>query len=194
MQKKSSFILKKIIFLILFLVSHSNVFSKDMILDQLKNPKLTNQSQEWNFITDQVMGGVSTGKFIVERVDGVMCYRMTGDVSTKNNGGFIQIRTKLNPVVSSKEYNGVYIKVYGNEKNYNLHLRTELTLAPWQYYSYTFTSTKNWIIIKAPFEQFKKSNFYQPKSLLGQSIKSVGLVAGFDDFESDICLSEIGFY
>ena len=165
-----------------------------MILDQLKNPKLTNQSQEWNFITDQVMGGVSTGKFIVERVDGVMCYRMTGDVSTKNNGGFIQIRTKLNPVVRSKEYYGVYIKVYGNEKYYNLHLRTELSLAPWQYYSYTFTSTKNWIIIKAPFEQFKKSNFYQPKSLLGQSIKSVGLVAGFDDFESDICLSEIGFY
>ena len=186
--------MKKIIFLILFLVFHSNVFSKDMILDQLKSPKLTNQSQKWNFITDQVMGGVSTGKFIVERVDGVMCYRMTGDVSTKNNGGFIQIRTKLNPEVSSKEYNGVYIKVYGNEKNYNLHLRTELTLAPWQYYSYTFTSTKNWIKIRAPFEKFKKSNFYQPKSLLGQSIKSVGLVAGFDDFESDICLSEIGFY
>ncbi len=186
--------MKKIIISILFLVCHSNVFSKDMILDQLKNPTLTNQSQQWNFITDQVMGGVSTGKFIVERVDGVMCYRMTGDVSTKNNGGFIQIRTKLNPVVSSKEYNGVYIKVYGNEKNYNLHLRTELTLAPWQYYSYTFNTTKNWIEIRAPFEQFKKSNFYQPKSLLGQSIKSVGLVAGFDDFESDICLSEIGFY
>ena len=42
-----------------------------MILDQLKNPKTTNQSQKWNFITDQVMGGVSTGKFIVEKVDGV---------------------------------------------------------------------------------------------------------------------------
>ena len=26
------------------------------------------------------------------------------------------------------------------------------------------------------------------------SIKSVGLVAGFDNFKSDICLSEIGFY
>ena len=46
-----------------------------MILDQLENPKVTNQSQRWNFITDQVMGGVSTGKFIVEKVDGVMCYR-----------------------------------------------------------------------------------------------------------------------
>ena len=186
--------MKKVIFLILFFICQSKVSSKDMILDQLKNPKLTNQSQQWNFITDQVMGGLSTGKFIVEKVDGVMCYRMTGDVSTKNNGGFIQIRAKLNPEINSKEYDGVYLKVYGNEKNYNLHLRTGLTLAPWQYYSYTFETTKNWIEIRAPFKKFKKSNFYQPKSILGQNIKSVGLVAGFDDFKSDICLSEIGFY
>ena len=165
-----------------------------MILDQLENPKLTNQLQKWNFITDQVMGGISTGKFVVEKVDGIMCYRMLGNVSTKNNGGFIQIRAKLNPEINSKKYDGVYLKVYGNEKNYNLHLRTGLTLAPWQYYSYTFATTKNWIEIRAPFNKFKKSNFYQPKSILGQNIKSVGLVAGFDDFKSDICLSEIGFY
>ena len=194
MQKKSNSVLKKLIFLILFLLCQNKVYSQDMILDQLKNPKLTNQAQQWNFITDQVMGGVSKGKFMVEKIDGVMCYKMTGDVSTKNNGGFIQIRTKLNPEINSKDYIGVYIKVYGNEKKYNLHLRTGLTLAPWQYYSYTFFSSQNWIEIRAPFTQFKKSNFYQPKSILGQNIKSVGLVAGFDDFKSDICLSEIGFY
>ena len=88
------------------------------------------------------MGGVSTGKFRVEEVD-ERRYRMTGDVSTKNNGGFIQIRTKLIPGINSKDYNGIYIKVYGNEKNYNIHLRTGLTLAPWQYYSYTFSTKKN---------------------------------------------------
>ena len=194
MQKKSNTVLKKIIFFILFLLCQNNVLSKDMILDQLKKPNLTNQSQEWIFITDQVMGGLSTGKFFVDKVDGVMCYKMTGNVSTKNNGGFIQIRVKLIPEINSQDYDGVYIKVYGNEKDYNLHLRTGLTLAPWQYYSYTFPTTKNWSKIRAPFSQFKKSNFYQPKSILGQNIKSVGLVAGFDDFESDICLSEIGFY
>tara|TARA_B100000575_G_C23022188_1_gene588596 strand:+ start:327 stop:911 length:585 start_codon:yes stop_codon:yes gene_type:complete len=194
LQKKSNSILKKIIFLISFLLCQNTLYSKDMILDQLKNPKLTNQSQQWSFITDQVMGGVSSGKFVVEKIDGVKCYKLTGDVSTKNNGGFIQIRTKLKPEINIKDYNGVYIKVYGNEKKYNLHLRTGLTLAPWQYYSYTFFSPKNWVEIKAPFIEFKKSNFYQPKSILGQNIKSIGLVAGFNDFKSDICLSEIGFY
>ena len=113
-----------------------------MILDKLNNPNLTNQSQQWKFITDQVMGGISTGKVKVENINGIKCYRMTGNVSTKNNGGFIQIRAKLYPEIDTKDYEGIYIKVYGNDKNYNLHLRTGLTLAPWQYYSYTFFSKK----------------------------------------------------
>ena len=178
----------------MFLLCQNNVSSKDMILDKLKKPKLTNQSQQWNFITDKVMGGVSTGKFKVDKVEDVACYRMTGNVSTKNNGGFIQIRAKLIPEINSKDYDGVYIKVYGNEKNYYLHLRTSLTLDPWQYYSYSFATIKNWIEIRAPLKKFKKSNFYQPKNILGQKIKSIGLVAGFDDYKSDICLGEIGFY
>tara|TARA_A100001388_G_scaffold263847_1_gene234617 strand:- start:2212 stop:2796 length:585 start_codon:yes stop_codon:yes gene_type:complete len=194
LQKKNKLILKKLVFLILYLLCQINAFSKEMILDQLKNPNLTTQFQQWNFITDQVMGGVSTGKFIVQDVDGVKCYRMIGDVSTKNNGGFIQIRAKLSPEVNTKKYNGIYLKVYGNDKNYNIHLRTGLTLAPWQYYSYTFVATRNWNKIRAPFQEFKKSNFYQPKSILGQNVKSVGLVAGFNDFKSDVCLAEIGFY
>ena len=99
MQKKSNSILNKVIFLIIFLIYQSNALSKDMILGQLKNPKLTNQSQKWNFITDQVMGGASTGKFIVEKVDGVTCYRMTGDVTTKNNGGVL-----INPTTGNTRF------------------------------------------------------------------------------------------
>ena len=165
-----------------------------MILDQLKNPNLTTQSQEWKFISDQVMGGVSSGKFEVENIETIKCYRMKGIVSTKNNGGFIQIRSKLKPEINSNEYKGIYIKVYGNEKKYSIHLRTGLTFAPWQYYSYTFYSPKNWIEIRAPFKEFKKSNFYQPNNIIGQKIKSIGLVAGFDDFKSDLCLGEIGLF
>ena len=44
------------------------------------------------------------------------------------------------------------------------------------------------------FKDFKKSNFYQPKNLVNQEIKTIGLVAGFDDFQADICLAEIGLY
>ena len=65
MQKKNSLLLKKIIILIIFILFQNNSYSNNMILDQLKNPNLTNQSEKWTFITDQVMGGVSTGKFEV---------------------------------------------------------------------------------------------------------------------------------
>ena len=135
-----------------------------MILDKLNNPNLTNQSQHWKFITDQVMGGISTGKVNVENINGIKCYRMTGNVSTKNNGGFIQIRTKLFPEIDTKDYEGIYIKVYGNDKNYNLHLRTGLTLAPWQYYSYTFFSKKIGMKLEHHLISSKNQIFINPKA------------------------------
>ena len=61
-------------------------------------------------------------------------------------------------------------------------------------YKYSFKTNSEWTVIKAPFSEFKKSNAYQPKKLVGQNIKTLGLVAGFKDFQADICLSEIGFY
>ena len=65
--------MKKYILLFLLLIFQNNCLSKEMILDQLKNPNLTTQFQEWNFISDQVMGGVSSGKFEVEEMESVKC-------------------------------------------------------------------------------------------------------------------------
>ena len=49
----------------------------------------------WEFISDQVMGGVSTGTVALEREGPQGFVHLTGDVSTKNNGGFIQARLQL---------------------------------------------------------------------------------------------------
>ncbi len=165
-----------------------------MILDDLSTPGITTQKQNWAFFTDGVMGGLSQGKAIISKVDGVDCYHMTGNVTTENNGGFIQIRNQLKPAISTKEYEGIYLKVYGNKENYSIHVRTAMTMAPWQYYKFNFDSNKLWSEIRAPFNEFKRSNAYQPSGLIGQKIRSIGLVAGFKDFTADICLSEIGFY
>ena len=163
-------------------------------LDNLENPGETEQGETWSFFTDSVMGGLSEGQAQINIVKGIKCYQMTGNVTTENNGGFIQIRTALNPLINTNQYEGIYIKVHGNNKQYSLHVRTKITLAPWQYYSYTFKTKDEWLEIKAPFKDFKRSNFYQPKKLLNQKIKSIGLVAAFDNFYANICLSEIGFY
>ena len=157
-----------------------------MILDDLSTPGVTTQKQNWAFFTDGVMGGLSEGKAIISNLGGIDCYHMTGNVTTENNGGFIQIRNQLKPTISTK--------VYGNDEDYSIHLRTALTMAPWQYYKFSFKANSRWSEIKAPFNEFKKSNAYQPTNLIGQKIKAIGLVAGFKDFTADICLSEIGFY
>ena len=49
----------------------------------------------WQFIADTVMGGVSRGEVAFEDEGGNAYARMTGKVSTENNGGFIQIRLTL---------------------------------------------------------------------------------------------------
>ena len=164
------------------------------ILDNLNNPGLTIQGNRWQFFTDGVMGGKSSGKVIIDNIGGNKCYRMTGNVTTENNGGFIQIRSILNPPIKINNYEGIYLKVFGNNNKYFLHLRTPFTMAPWQYYSFSFQATNEWVEIKAPFVKFKKSNFYQPEKLLNQNITSIGLVAGFENYQADICLAEIGFY
>ena len=172
-----------------------NINANDsMILDNLTTPGITKQKQSWAFFTDGVMGGLSQGKAIISNLDGVDCYHMTGNVTTENNGGFIQIRSQLKPTISTKDYEGIYLKVFGNNEDYSIHLRTALTMAPWQYYKFSFKTNSEWLEIRAPFNEFKKSNAYQPANLIGQKIKTIGLVAGFRDFQADICLSEIGFY
>jgi len=73
-----------IISLILFL----NTANASMIIDNLENSK----NRNWVYFTDTVMGGVSQGKLAFMNENGENFYRMTGNVSTENNGGFIQLQ------------------------------------------------------------------------------------------------------
>ena len=55
-------------------------------------------NKNWKIITDQVMGGISQGQFNYKKIGDHDVVILTGSVSTKNNGGFIQIRRNLNDV------------------------------------------------------------------------------------------------
>ena len=76
-------------------------YSDTILKDNFQNP------EKWLFLSDQVMGGVSSGKvFFNSKNDKNYAY-LSGKVSTQNNGGFIQIRRKLNNINLSKSQ---YIK------------------------------------------------------------------------------------
>ena len=78
---------------------------------------LDNQRVKWIPFSDQVMGGVSEVNFLEKEEDGLSFYHMEGNVSTENNGGFIQIRHNLiKPLEETTK--GIRLKVRGNGENY----------------------------------------------------------------------------
>ena len=174
-----------LIFIILFMTDQADAY----IIDDLSNPNERN----WVYFTDTVMGGVSKGNLEFRQDKNESYYRLTGFVSKENNGGFIQFATGISGVPKRK-YEGIRIKVRGNNEKYELHIRTRLTPAPWQYYSYQFFATDDWQTIDLPLDSFIKSNFYQPKSFNATNIRSIGIVAIGKEYDAQIDLARIELY
>ena len=154
-------------FILSFPAIGNNVFFEDFN---------TNPESRWEFISDQVMGGVSVGQieFLVNK-DKTYA-RMTGNVSIENNGGFIQFRRKLTQKIN-EDSNGIRIKVRGNIEEYFIHIRTSGTILPWQYYQASFPVKDNWQYIKIPFNKFKRSGIMLSKTFSPNSVKSIAIVA-----------------
>jgi hypothetical protein len=83
----------------------------------------------WRFFADTVMGGVSSGQ-VQFPSDGARTFaRMTGRVSTENNGGFIQMQVELNEP-PPEGTTGVRLIARGNYQRHFVHLRTSGTILP----------------------------------------------------------------
>jgi hypothetical protein len=142
------------------------------------------------------MGGVSDGQVSLEQ-DGEMYYaRLTGNVSTANNGGFIQLRASVSFANSEKEgknLQGVRLNVRGNGETYYIHIRTNESWSPSDYYATTFKADADWKMIDLPFKTFKR-RWSKGSVLDPQKIRSFGIVAYGRDHISDVSVSTIEFY
>ena len=149
----------------------------------------------WDYLSDQVMGGVSEGsaRLGIDSDSGNTYVQMTGDVSTENNGGFIQLRTRL-PSGADQDVSGVYLRARGNSQKYYIHLRTRGTMLPWQYYQASFDTTGEWQIIRLPLSAFERSGTWLRSKVKASSIRSLGVVAYGRDHQAEIDVAEIGFY
>ena len=143
----------------------------------------------WAYLADTVMGGVSQGS--AEFASGAL--RLTGQVSTKNNGGFIQVRTRIDPK-EAKGRTGLKIKVKGNGEIYYLHIRNASARLPWHYYTANFSTNEKWKEVIIPFNQFEKSATFMPKELNPDTIKTIGLVAYGKDHKADVSIANLEFY
>ena len=180
----------KLLFSLLIFYS-SVVFSKD----QISIPFTEENARYWQYISDQTMGGVSNGQAVLDKEGDMIFARLTGNVSTANNGGFIQIRTNfsfVNLINTNKELKGVILNTKGNGETYHIFIRTSEDRSYRDFYSATFTANDNWQIVDLPFTKFKHR--YSNKSLNGNDIRTFGIVAYGRDFFSDVSVSEISFY
>ncbi len=130
--------LRRLVFLIACLTAPFPVLANDLMQDTFDSSPET----RWRFFADTVMGGVSRGQATFHRDNGVAYARLSGQVSTANNGGFIQMRR--DDIDPSKGATGVRLIARGNTQTYYIHLRTGGTLLPWQYYQAAFDVTPQW--------------------------------------------------
>lgn len=147
----------------------------------------------WRFFADTVMGGVSSGKVSFVTEGDKTHARMTGTVSTANNGGFIQIRLDL-ATPPPPGTTGVRLVVRGNDQLYFVHLRTDGTVLPWQYYQAGFDVTRDWIKVRLPFTAFEASGALLRDVPRAERLTSIGVVAYGRDHEAEIDVREVGFY
>ena len=179
-------------FLVIILASLSSiVFAQD----EISIPFTEENAKYWQYISDQTMGGISDGQAILEN-DGKMLFaRLIGNVSTANNGGFIQIRTTfsfVDLINSDKNLLGVRLNTKGNGETYHIFIRTSEDRSYRDFYSATFIANDNWEIVDLPFTEFQHR--YSNRSLDGNDIRTFGIVAYGRNFYSDVSVSEISFY
>lgn len=78
------------------------------------------QLNNWQVINDGVMGGLSVGQMQLKNQEFVF----SGNVSTKNNGGFTSV---YRPIVTlAEEFKGVKVSVKGDGKIYQLRMRSRV--------------------------------------------------------------------
>ena len=188
--------MKRLLFITLTsLFLFMNVFAQDLIIDDRSTGTIrSNIDADWRLLTDQVMGGVSKGSLTPDQYNGKNCLRMKGQVSTENNGGFVQMALDLNEgkAFDASNYQGLELLVAGNNEVYNLHYRTSGLWLPWQSYRASFKVTPQWGIVRIPFSimtQYRTSKQFQSKQ-----IKRMGLVAIGKNFDADLCVASVGFY
>lgn len=151
-----------------------------------------NDTNLWQTADDRVMGGVSIAKISPGKHDEQACQCLSGEVSLENRGGFIQMKWPFEPNFDASTFAGVYIRVWGNNETYNVHIRTNQLWLPWQSFRSSFVAKPKWQTHYLPFSSFE--NYKTFASLDPSAIKKLAIVAIGKVFYADVCVSEMGFY
>ena len=153
-----------------------------------------NLDLNWEYVADTVMGGVSTGGLSVERYNGRDAVVLRGDVSTENNGGFVQMASDLagGAIYDASAWDGIEIEVAGNSEGHDLRLRTPKLSRPWQSFRADFVVTGEWQTLSIPFAAFEPNN--TTATLDRAQLQRIGILGVGRAFEAEVALAGLRFY
>ena len=152
-------------------------------------------SVSWRGFSDRVMGGISNAEVSSSKVADRNCIRLVGNVTRESNGGFIQMALYLgrdNTQFDGAKYKGVDLLVYGNNEDYNLHVRTSDCGWHDESYRMTFFAKSEWQRIRVPWEEFQANGVEVP--LNSSLLERIAILGWMREFDADISLSEIALY
>lgn len=163
-------------------LSLSKAWAEPVLIADLSQP---GAAQTWQVITDQVMGGLSHGGAVVQ----AGALRLTGTVTTANNGGFVQARRDNTGLPATTT--ALKIEVQGNGQIYYIHLRTTDTRLPWQYYQAAFTAPRDRTWVTLPLDSFRPSGRFATSPPRAGQVRSLALAAFGRDHTADVALYRV---
>lgn len=149
----------------------------------------------WRGFSDRVMGGVSDAEFERDVIDGLGCIRLRGRVTRDNGGGFIQMSRYMGEDRSgfdASAYKGLKMMVYGNNEDYNIHIRTGDVRWYDQSYRATFSAKPNWQTIRLDWSDFAPNQIDAP--LNTSAVQRIGLLGWMREFQADLALARMTLY
>ena len=149
----------------------------------------------WRGFSDQVMGGISEAAFGQDTIGGKTVARMTGNVTRESNGGFIQLSLSFgrwNSEFDASAYSGIEMLVYGNNEDYNLHVRTSDCGWYEQSYRMTFFAKPEWQTVRVPWSAFEPNGLRAP--LDTGALNRIAILGWMREFRADISLAQMSLY
>jgi hypothetical protein len=149
----------------------------------------------WRGFSDRVMGGISSANLEQDTVADKKCARLTGTVTRESNGGFIQMALYFGDdeaELDGSAYSGIELLVYGNNEDYNVHIRTADCGWYDESYRHTFFAKPEWQSVRIPFSQFEANSVKAP--LDSAHINRLAILGWMREFQADIALARISLY
>jgi len=132
----------------------------------------------WQAVNDDVMGGVSVGKF---KITDKKTLEFFGTLSLANNGGFASVRTKKKKLGLEKG-DTLVVKVRGDGREYEMNLYVPTIQIAYSYRAVFQTQKDKWIEIKLPLDKFYATSFGRVVKNAGQvnptSVNGIGFMLG----------------